>query len=154
MAMRNLKQIWRDDSGTSVIEMGMIAPVLSLLLIGMVDLSMAYSEKLRLEQAAQSAIEKVMQRSGDAGTTIGTLKAEAAAQAGVDTDNVTVDYWLECNGVRSADYNAYCADGAAYARYIQVKVVGTYEPMFPSKYWGASDDGNYHVTGHAGIRTQ
>lgn len=152
--MQKLKTLLKDRKGTSVIELGLIAPVLTTLIIGMVDLSNAYSEKLRMEQAAQSAIEKVMQRSGDAGTTIATLKLEAADQADVPVTNVTVDYWLECNGTRQTDYDIVCLPGAAYARYLQVKIVDEYDPLFPLRVFGANDAGKYPVTGHAGIRTQ
>lgn len=152
--MQKFVKLLKDRQGTSVIELGLIAPVLTTLLIGMVDLSSAYSEKLRMEQAAQSAIEKVMQRSGDAGTTMRTLRQEAAGQAGVDEDNVTVDYWLECNGVRQSDYDSVCTSGVAYSRYLQVRIVGEYEPLFPLQVFGADEDGKYSVTGHAGIRTQ
>ena len=49
----------RDERGASIIELALVAPVLASMLVGMVDLSRAYSYKLKLEQAAQRAIEKV-----------------------------------------------------------------------------------------------
>jgi Flp pilus assembly protein TadG len=49
-----------DARGAAVIEMALIAPVLALGVIGIVDVSNAYSRKLALEQGAQRAIEKIM----------------------------------------------------------------------------------------------
>ncbi|WP_265570373.1 TadE/TadG family type IV pilus assembly protein [Sphingomicrobium nitratireducens] len=148
-----LNLLKRDERGTSVIELAMVAPVLITLIIGVSDLSLAYSEKLNLEQSAQRAVEKVMQRSAN-GTTTGTLRAEAAATAGVDASEVTVDAWLECDGVRQDNYDTTCTSGTTYARYLSVDIQSEYEPMFPLKVFGANDNGNYDINGHAGIRTQ
>ncbi len=57
--MRNPFLIFRDERGTSIIEMALAAPLLATFLIGMVDLSRAYSAKLQVEQAAQRTIEMV-----------------------------------------------------------------------------------------------
>ena len=150
---RRLSSLRADDRGTSIIEMGMLAPFLAALLIGMVDLSRAYSEKLHLEQAAQRAIERVMQNQGSASTT-GALRAEAAEAAGVPISAVTVDAWLECNGVRQADYNSACTQGEAYARFLQVAVQKTFTPKFSVKFAGSNADGTFTLVATAGIRTQ
>ena len=54
-------KLFRDARGAAVIEMALIAPVLALGVIGIVDISNAYSRKLALEQGAQRAVEKIMQ---------------------------------------------------------------------------------------------
>ena len=114
MIRQHLKSLARDESGASIIEMAMVLPVLSGLLIGMIDISRAYAAKLSLEQAAYRAIEKVQQYNTTA-STYSTLKSEAAAAAnasgfsGVTDSDVTIDYWLECNGTRKSDYNTSCA---------------------------------------------
>ena len=80
-----------------VIEMALLAPILATMLIVMSDLSIAFSERLKLEQAAQTAIEKVMQ--GQASTTTDSaaaLKAEAATLANVPPAQVAVTFYLEC----------------------------------------------------------
>lgn len=144
----------RDERGASIIELAMVAPVLASLLIGMVDLSRAYSYKLKLEQAAQRAIEKV-QSYQTTKSTYGTLQSEAAAAAGVPTSNVTIDYWLECDGTRAASYDSVCTGSQTYARWITVTVQGTFTPMFRSKYYPrANSDGTFTVTGKTGMRTQ
>ena len=108
--IRNLRSLARDESGASIIEMAMVMPVLGSLLIGMVDISRAYSAKLQLEQAAYRAIEKVQQYNTTS-STYDTLKAEAASAAvaagftNVTDSNVTIDFWLECDGTRAAVYN-------------------------------------------------
>ncbi len=148
-----LSSLRADERGTSIIEMALAAPFLAALMIGMIDLSRAYSEKLHLEQAAQRAIEKVMQNQGSASTTA-TIRAEAAEAAGVSVTDVKVDAWLECNGTRQADYNTSCTSGQTFARFIQVSVQKIYRPMFKMRFAGSNPDGSFTLVATAGIRTQ
>ena len=119
--MIRFARLARDDRGASIVELALVVPIMGSLLIGMVDLSRAYSHKLKLEQAAQRAIEKIQQYQ-TATSTYGTLQTEAATAAGVATSNVAIDYWLECNGNRATNYNSSCSSGQTYARWVQVDV--------------------------------
>ena len=158
--MMSIARLTQDDRGASIVELALVAPILASLLIGMVDLSRAYSHKLLLEQAAQRSIEKIQQYQASA-STADLLKAEtvaaakAAGFASTTTADVTVDFWLECNGVRAADYNTVCPDGQNYGRWVSVDLKGTFSPMFRSRRWpGANPDGTFTLRGKAGMRTQ
>jgi len=142
----------RDDRGAAVIELALLAPILALMTMGVIDVSQAFNRKLTLEQAAQRAIEKVMQTTGNT-TPEETIKEEAAAQADVDEDDVTVTYRLECNGEVEADFDTECDPGETESRWLQVTVAGTYEPMFPMHFFGDESDKVYHMTAVAGMRT-
>ena len=151
---RFLCSLARDESGASLIEMAMVAPVFASMLIGMVDISRAYSAKLQLEQAAYRSIEKVQQYRTSTDTYT-TLQAEAASAAGVATTAVTIDPWLECDGVRQAGYTGVCPTGQVPTRYITVSIQKMFTPMFGTHYFpGANTDGTYTLTGRAGLRTQ
>lgn len=150
----------RDERGASIIEMALLLPVLSTLVVGVVDISRAYSQKLILEQAAYRAVEKVQQYQATE-STYDTLKNEVVAattDAGftdVTASNVTIDYWLECDGVRQADYDSSCSTTAGTARWITVDVTHSFTPMFASSRWpGSNADGTYTLHGRAGLRTQ
>lgn len=148
-----MMKLLRDQNGTSVIELAIVAPVLAGLLVGMVDISNAYSTKLNAEQAAQSAIEKVFQKSADT-TVVNTLVTEASTLAGVPADQVTTDSWVECDGTRQQEYTATCTGGQDEARYLSVSVTATYEPMFPVTFGTSKNDrGHYVFTGVAAVRT-
>lgn len=148
-----LFSLGRDERGASIIEMALVAPFLAALVIGMVDISRGYGQKLQLEQAAQRAIEKAMQ--GKKQTSLyDTLKSEGATAAGVSESAVTVDYWAECSGVRQATYNTDCGTGVPYARYVTIDIVKTYTPMFSTKFAGANADGTFTLHGKSGIRVQ
>jgi Flp pilus assembly protein TadG len=159
--MKRLSNLFRDNRGTSVIEMALVAPILATMVIGMTDLSRGYAAKLKLEQAAQRAIEKAM--NGDKETALfETLEDEAVAAAGVSASDVEVRYWLECDGVSQntspasmeTDYEKVCADGASYARYVNVRIEKTYTPMFSTTWLGANSDGTFTLVGEAGVRVQ
>ena len=84
--MRLLRSLRRDQRGASIIELALVLPVFSALVVGVVDISRAYSQKLLLEQAAYRAIEKVQQYQSTK-STYNTLQDEvtaAAADAGHD----------------------------------------------------------------------
>jgi|KBSMisStandDraft_5_1062788.scaffolds.fasta_scaffold277666_2 Flp pilus assembly protein TadG len=173
-----LRSLKLDDRGAAIIELALVAPVLALTIIGIVDMSNAYSRKLALEQGAQRAIEKVMQTTGTT-TVEDTIKAEAVCQVnGMNSDgtcktspisatDVTVTYRLECTdsaGTMSpqtstdADtFDAYtCGSGTVKeARYIQVGLVDKYTPLFPIHFASfTSADGTYHLSATAGMRTE
>ena len=143
----------RDERGASIIELALVMPFFAAMIIGVVDLSRAYSAKLQLEQAAYRAVEKVQQyQSSD--STVGTLKTEAAAAAGITetTTNPSITYSLECNGTAQA-YTSSCTSGAV--RRVTVDISKDFTPMFPSRVWpGANANGTITLHGQAGLRTQ
>ncbi len=158
--IRPFRKLRGDESGAAIIEMALLLPVLATVVIGVADISRAYSQKLLLEQAAYRAIEKVQQYQA-AESTYDTLKDEvvsAATAAGfsdVTASNVTVDYWLECNGVRQSTYDTNCSSTQVQARWISVDVTHNFTPMFASSKWpGSNSDGSFTLHGRAGLRTQ
>jgi Flp pilus assembly protein TadG len=161
--IRRLKHFARNERGTSTIELAIVAPVLALIVAGVSDIAIAYGRSLELEQAAQRAIEKVMQTTG-ADTAEATIKKEAVCQINgansdgtcksgrITTDNVTVTYSLTCNGATVA-YSSDCTTGQTEVRYIQAKVSDTYKPVF-ARTFGQASDGYYHLDATAGVRVQ
>jgi Flp pilus assembly protein TadG len=155
--IRLIKSLAWDDRGASIIEMALLMPFLATLLIGVADISRAYSSKLLLEQAAYRSIEKVQQYR-DTSSTFSTIQAEAtsaATAAGFASPTVTVDYFLECDGTRQTTYNTTCSGTTTPNRWITVDIAGTFTPMFPSSKWpGSNTNGTYTLHGKAGLRTQ
>jgi Flp pilus assembly protein TadG len=151
------QSILRDEGGASLIELALIMPFFASMIIGVVDLSRAYSAKLQLEQAAYRAIEKVQQyqASEDTYSTLSSEATTAATAAGFTSPTVTIDYWLECNGTRQATYDSTCATASQTARWVKVDISANFTPLFASRHWpGANSDGTFTLHGKAGIRTQ
>lgn len=164
--MRKIASLYRDEGGASIIEMALILPVFTTMLLGMVDISRAYSAELQLEQSGYRAIEKVQQYQAteDTYTTLKNEAVSAANAAGftdVTTSNVTVDYWLECDGVRQGNgtpgngYDTTCSSGQRYGRWVNVSLTHKFKPLFASNVWpGSNSDGTYTLHASAGLRTQ
>lgn len=174
---KRLPSLRRDERGAAVIELAMVAPVFALMVIGIVDMSNAFSRKLALEQGAQRAVERIMQTTAD-DTVENTLKSEAQCQVnGVQSDgktcntapvalsDITVNYKIECTSALGAisvttntDPDALptsCGTGfIREARYIEVTVNDKYTPMFPIHFYSLNSDGTYHLSATAGMRTQ
>jgi Flp pilus assembly protein TadG len=180
MILRTFNRLGASERGAAVIEMAMIAPVFALAVIGIVDISNAYSKKLALEQGAQRAIEKIMNTTENA-TVESTLANEAVCQVnGVNADgtcktspittaNVTVTWRVDCTASGGAVTTQTTTDSGTYdnylddtlnpctgrkSGYVQVTVNDTYTPIFPVHFAGwTSSDGTYHVSATAGTRT-
>ena len=149
--MNWLKRLRRDDRGAAVVELAIVSPMIALLTVGIVDMSNGFSRKLKIEQAAQRSIEKIMNTSAS-DTIENTLAAEAAAQANVSIDNVSVDYRLECDGVVTDAVE--CPEEQDTSQWISVTVIDKYEPMFTRHFGGINGDGTYHLSATAGVRIQ
>jgi len=143
-------------SGAAGAEMVLIAPALAALLFVGMDVGLAFWEKHQLEQAAQRGIELAL-----APGTIGTgsfshLGPEVRAAYGKPVQSLTVDNWLECNGVRQSSWNSFCPTGQTFARYVSVRVQAEYVPQysFGGLLHGDGQDGGYVLTGDASVRLQ
>jgi Flp pilus assembly protein TadG len=165
-----------NDGGAAVIEMALIAPVLALGVIGIVDVSNAYSRKLALEQGVQRAVEKIMDTTENS-TVESTLANEVQCQVNGSTTSggvttcttsstqaITVTWRLDCTvggtttsqtTTTSATYDGWVtACAGTKAGYVQVAVTDKYSPLFPIHFAAFNtSDSTYHLAATAGVRT-
>jgi Flp pilus assembly protein TadG len=178
MNASRVTRLLRNERGAAVIEMALVAPVLALTVIGIVDMSNAYSRKLALEQGAQRAIEKIMNTTENS-TVEATLANEAICQVNgvnangtcktspITASDVTVTWRLDCtvggtttsqSTTSSAAYDGYliaCTTlGGTRAGYVSVTLADKYAPLFPVHFASFnSGDSTYHISATAGTRT-
>lgn len=155
MTMRRLRRLLRlrsDERGIAIIELALLAPIMATVVVGVIDLSGAYSRKLAMEQAVQRAVEKIMQTTGEA-TVDDTIRNEASDAAGVPLSQVSVAYTMTCNGVSQA-YDTECTDNTTEVRYIEITMTDTYTPIIPVRLAGMQSNGTYLLTAKQGVRTQ
>lgn len=156
--MNRLRKFTHDERGSSIVELGLVTPIFAMMLIGMIDISRAYTHRLQLEQAAQRTIEEVMQQPEALTDYTNVLKAEGAAAAGVPESAVTPAFWLECDGTAqgAGTFTSSCPSGTTYyARYVSVAIDKPYDPTFRTSWFpGANADGTVTLTGRAGVRVQ
>jgi Flp pilus assembly protein TadG len=128
-----LPALLRDSAGTGVMELALAMPVLLLLLLGTIDVSRLVADKIDMEQAAQRVTDFALAKRPDSAD--GTyLVNEAVSAANVPASNVTVDIYLECNGVRQTDFTVQCAAGEPQARFASVTIDKAVNTIFD---WGA-----------------
>jgi Flp pilus assembly protein TadG len=175
MSAQRFSTLVRNERGAAVIEMALVAPVLALCVIGIVDISNAYSKQLALEQGAQRAIEKIMNTTENA-TVESTLATEAVCQVNgmnangsckstpITTSDVTVTWRLDCtvggtttsqSSTSSATYDGWVAACAGRkVGYVSVTVNDKYSPLFPIHFASFNtSDNTYHLSSTAGTRT-
>lgn len=129
---RRFKSLGRDHRGVATIELAFILPILLLLMLGTIDFSQIFAAKLDLEQAAQRTTDYALSVPpiNQDGT---NLRREAMAAAGVPAQNVTVELFLECDGVRQSNFTATCPSQTK-ARFVRVVIINQVETVFD---WGA-----------------
>jgi Flp pilus assembly pilin Flp len=145
-----------DARGTSMVEFGLLLPVLSLMLIGSVDLAQGIGAKLALEQAVHRTME--MASVGVVGSNYQHLRTEAAAAAIVPLANVTLEQWAECDGTKQASFDAECGSNQMVARYVKISVRKDHKPSFKygplGKTFAVKSDGSIELTAHSSLRVQ
>lgn len=146
-----LRRLILDQKGASLMETAITVPVLVFLVMGASDLAMGFSQKLLVQQAAARSIEMATS-GGVSSSTLTTIRAEAASAAGVSTDEVTIDSWLECNGTRQSSYDGSCSTGQQVARFVSIVINGSYTPMF--SFLVPRSDGTVALTGYSSVRVQ
>lgn len=156
MMLHRLRTWIKDERGTSVIELGIAAPVLSFMLIGVVDVTRAITAKFALERAAQSAIETVQQQGwSDSAASKTALETEAKTRAGTGA-TATASSELQCwNGASktTTTFSGSCSNGAAEARYVKILVNQNFTFLWGIN-WGAGSSKTYSLQAEASVRVQ
>lgn len=144
---------WGEARGTSTVELALVCPILMVMLAGLVDCARLISTELRLQQAAERTAE--MATAGSiASAAFTSLQAEAASAASVPASQVTVSYWLECDGTRQTSFDGTCNTGQQVGRFASISIAGSYTPSFAWLLRSAGANGSVPLTGRASVRVQ
>jgi len=133
LPVRRKFAISKCQSGTSLIELALVLPILFLLLAGAVDFGRAYYLAIEVAHAAHSGALYGSQNPGD---TVGMQNAAAADAADVPsfgTSSVTATYGCECSDGSSAVVGCTAAPTCStnVVSYVQVNTSATYNSMLP-----------------------
>lgn len=120
--------LYREERGASIIELALTLPILGFLLLGSVDMGMGYTKRLSLQQAANRTLEMGVVR-GEVNSSYSYLQDVGASVSGQPSSNVTIDNWLACDNVRQSSFDGTCGSSEQTARYLSVKIVGSYQPV-------------------------
>lgn len=121
-------------AGVAAIEFGLFAPVILLMLAGLVDFSMYIGTRIELEQALRAGGQYAIVNPGN-GTEITNHVLAATTLPLVAADVVVDPIFCECvDGTASLcpGDGAYapCADGIAPGIYVGINATTVYDPMF------------------------
>lgn len=137
------------DGGTSVVELGLMAPVLMLFITGVADLSGCIGDKYKIQKAADRAIQLAAVQ--DIKRDYTYLRQTAADYAGVPLENVRFEAWLQCDGTRQGSYTAVCPAGTEKKRFIKLTVTSSYSLHFPISYL-VGDSGELPIVSTSSVR--
>lgn len=130
--MRHIVRSWpRDGRGVAAVEFAFVAPILIMLLAGIVDLGFAFERSLRLATAAQAAAQHLLGRPAD----LEGATAVAAAEAGQGASVSILALPCQCPAANGSpgptvDCATTCPTGVA--RYLRVTVTRPFEAVFPT----------------------
>lgn len=144
-----LRRLLAHDAGATLIEFGIVAPVVLLFITGMVDLAGGLAEKHRLKQVVDRALERAQASPRDSSFTY--VETEAAAAAGPGSQ-VVMEQWLECDTNRRTI--AEGCDTGQSSRFIKLTVTSSYRPLFRMDYFGVRDDGTVAIIAKGTLRVR
>lgn len=130
---RNYASLRADNIGTAIIELALVLPLVLFLILGALDFSLGFVARLKLEQSVNTVLEEAL-TVGPGSNNYGYLVQEAASVSGQPTSNVTLTTWLECDGIVQANFAGDCTGTQVIARYVGLKIDGSYSP--PIDYGG------------------
>ena len=147
---RSLWKVFRDERGTSFMELAIAAPVLALFVLGIADLSRGLSERYRIQQAVNRSLE-MAQTGRDIDYSF--LRTEASTAAGVPESQVVQEQWIECGGSRRS-WTEECPSGET-ARWVKLTITSYFTPLFGTSFYpSAQADGSVMLTAHASLRVR
>lgn len=132
-----LRRLHTDERGLSVVELGLVAPVLALFIGGMIDLSQGLAQRFAMQQAVNGALHLLLAHPvtidpnapADADP-YDYVIAHVTEAAGVGEDAVGIDEWLQCDDERMDEDVLTCAEGQDRARYVAISVEKPFDGQF------------------------
>ena len=125
---------FKSESGSSLIEMALVLPVLFLLLMGVVDFGRAYYLAIEVSQAAHTAALYGSQNPTDIAGMQSAAVADAPDVPSFTTSSVTATSGCECSDgsspVANCTTNPNCG-GLITVDYVQVNTSVSYSAIFP-----------------------
>lgn len=138
-----IRRFSSDDRGASAVEFAMIAPVMVIMLTGLLDYALAALHRMELESAARSGAQYAMIDSSD--TSVIETTVQNSTNLDVADMTVTITEFCECSDGSSVDCSGTCVSGDVRG-YMQISASYDYSPFILP--------GTMTLTGESTIRTQ
>ncbi len=137
-AAQTLRLCFRQETGASLLELGLLLPVLSLMLLGTVDLGRFAYISIEVASAARAGVQ-YGQQSGTTSSNVTGMQTAATNDApdlvGAAHGNLaaTASYWCQCSdgtGVSANCASPPSCSSTHLVHYVKVIASATYKPWF------------------------
>lgn len=165
---RFLRALRKSEEGSAAVELAIVASTFAVMAGGVIDITTAFNRKVELEQALQRSLEKIMNTTTQT-TPTQTIKDEVvAAISGIEPEDVTVDYLLECDdeiqpqsevpetdtdSTEEPDASAGCDPTQVQRRYVSATVTDEFVPFFSNPKLGMLGT-TFNISAKAGMRVE
>jgi Flp pilus assembly protein TadG len=119
-----------DTSGVAAVELSIIAPLLTLMMISVTDIGLGVYRKMQVEDAAQVGAQYAMRNGFDANA-ISNAVASATNSSAITASPAPVKFCgcATSSGVSTVSCGATCPGGAVAATYTTVSAQATYSTI-------------------------
>lgn len=129
-----LAALWRARDGLAAVEFGLLAPMLLLIVAASVDLGMAYSAQIKVQQAAQAGAQYALKHGFDstkipAAVTSATALSVSATPAPTQQCGCLSGTTVTLSGTPPCLVT--CGNGLTPGTYVTVNAQATYTPIIP-----------------------
>ncbi len=142
---RGWSRFWAARDGIGAIEFALIAPLLLMMLLGILDFGMAFWQRMQIANATDAGVEWAMANPYN-GTSI-TDVVQAATNLSIPTGNISPSNPYGCatsSGVVTYSQSTTCPDGSTSQLYTLVSAYICYSTLFtwPGLDYCSSSSGN------------
>ena len=137
-----LRDLLRAAEGTAAVEFALVAPILMGMLVPVADLSMAFAQRMQVQQAAQAGAQYALLHPWNSSSASNISNAVTAASnlSGVSASPAPFQFCGCPNGsaIASATCGSTCSDSTTAGYYVTVSARYTYTPAVPYSLLGSS----------------
>jgi len=147
---RGSLSLMRAERGNAAIEFALATPILIGLLVPVADLGMAFSQQIKVQQAAQAGAQYALLH-GYSSSAISNAVTAATTATVLATPAPTTSYGCPTGTTIAAAANgSTCADGETAGSYVFVNAQSAYTPTLPYSVLGSG----VTLTAQAAVRIQ
>lgn len=129
-ARRAASALVRDEGGATAVEFALLAPVLLLMLAGLVDASRLIAQSMQVKAAAQAGADYAQRHGWNAaGVEAAVVQATPLSVAAAPAPELTTACVSRLALVPAT--GPTCAAGGAPGRFVRVGASATFTPLFP-----------------------
>lgn len=129
----SVRNFIENTKGVAAVEFVLIAPILLLLLIGLIDFGLYINAKMKLENMARASSEYVRNGGDPDNLTADVLSYGFAADSANDFDDITITTTniCECDDNEETDCTAGCTGDGYMREFVIINLDITYNTLFP-----------------------